>query len=265
MHRPILVIAGAALAVTVAVVGLVVYRHVAAAGRAAGPQVSVAPSEVEEPATVQSEEAPRKSRARPAAVKPAAEAAAPTEAAVPETPVEAAPVAETRDELKKRIGDLLAAASQEEKDELLQQLTQERRERFMEESRYRLPAEALVGSLKFQREGGLRLTELQSQQVDAAAQSLRPRMKASLEALWAREGELRQAIGQLYREGRRDEVSPLTEELRNVSREIEGIKAQFNDELRLQLQDVLNPEQQQEWLKARDGAGQRPQWIEQKR
>ena len=74
----------------------------------------------------------------------------------------------------------------------------------------------------------------------------------SLADNWTSEDELRKQMGELYRQGRRDEVGPLNEELRAVRRGTGELKKQFDGEFRLQLQDILTPEQGQ-WLKKRTG------------
>ena len=69
----------------------------------------------------------------------------------------------------------------------------------------------------------------------------------SLADNWTREDELRKQMREMYRQGRRDEVAPMNEELHTLQRETGEFKKQFDDEFKLQLQDILTPEQNQ-WL-----------------
>ncbi|MBN2583915.1 MAG: hypothetical protein JXL80_12680 [Planctomycetes bacterium] len=263
MHRTVLAIAAVVVVLTGTVVGFVVYRHVGAMNRDTKPP-TVASNTSDTPVETP-EERPQPRPPVASANTPAPPAEVPPEEMAPEpAPTDPDPPDEASDDVKKRIGDLLATLSQDEKNEVLRQISQERRDKYREEYRYRLRTQAVVENLKWQRDEILRLTDLQSQQINGIIEPMRPRMKDSLAVLWTREGELRQEIAQLFRQGRREEIGPLNDELRDVLKETEEIKNQYNEELKLQLQDILTPEQL-DWLKKRDNVGRSPQRPEVRR
>ncbi|NIA21092.1 MAG: hypothetical protein GWP05_03765 [Anaerolineaceae bacterium] len=250
MHRTLLVIVTVVLALAIGAVGLVVYDRLGS-GNGAGQRQAQAPqpNEPRQQEQPQVDPAPTVSveETKPASPGPAAETTAETagEMIVEEEPEEPAP-----EETKERVRQLLATLTPEERKELGRQLMRERRRRYRQRRRYGLPSQMTVNSLRWQRDANLKLTGLQQEQIKNVLEPMKPRIKSLLADNWAREDELRRQMGDLFRQNRRDEVPPLNEELQTLRRNTNEIKKQFDEEFKLQLQDILTPEQN-EWLKKR--------------
>jgi len=167
-----------------------------------------------------------------------------------EEPEEPAP-----EETKERVRQLLATMTPEEKKELSSQLTRERQRQHRDQRRYYLRTQMALNSLRWYRDANLKLTGLQKEQIKNVLEPMKPRMKITLGDNWAREDELRDQIRELYRQGRRDEAPPLSQELQTLRKNTAELKKQFDEEFGLQLQDILTPEQGQ-WLKKRTGSTQ---------
>lgn len=252
MHRKLLVIATVVLVLAVGSVGLVAYQQLRPDNKGHQQQ-----ADAPQPGEPDPQQEPQ---VDPAPVVPARKVEMPPPDLVEEGPTELAEMmafeeeleAEAPEETKDRIRQLLASLTPEEKKELSNQLMRERRRKHREQRRYYLRTQAALNSLRRQRDANMKLTDLQQEQIKNVLESMKPRMKMSLADNWTREDELRKQMGELHRQGRRDEVGPLNQELQALQRGTGEFKKRFDDEFRLQLQDILTPEQGQ-WLNKRTG------------
>ena len=252
MHRKLLIIATVVLVLAVGSVGLVAYQQLLSGNNGDQRQAEVPQST--EP------ELQQEPQVEPAPIVPARKVETPPPGLVKEGATELAemmafeeePEAEAPEETKDRIHQLLASLTPEEKKELNNQLMRERQRKHREQRRYNLRTQAFLNSLRWQRDANMKLTLLQQEQIKSVLESMKPRIKMSLADNWTREEELRKQMGELSRQGRRNEATPLNEELRTLQRGTGEVKKQFDDEFRLQLHDILTPEQNQ-WLNKRTG------------
>ena len=250
MHRTLLVIVSVVLVLAIGAVGLVVYDRLGS-----GNDVDQLQAEVPQPNEPRQQE---QSQVDPAPLVPAEKTKLPSPDPAAEITTETAEemIAEEEPEepapegTKERVRQLLDTLTPEEKKELGRQLMRERRRNYRQRRRYGLPSQMTVNSLRWQRDANLKLTDLQQEQIKNVLEPMKPRIKSMLTDNWTREDELRRQMDDLFRQNRREDIPPLNEELQTLRRSTTEIKKQFDEEFKLQLQDILTPEQN-EWLKKR--------------
>ncbi len=227
MHRKLLIIATVVLVLAVGSVGLVAYQQLLSGNNGDQRQAEVPQST--EP------ELQQEPQVEPAPIVPARKVETPPPGLVKERATELPEMmvfeeeleAEAPEETKDRIRELLTSLTTEEKKELSNQLMRERRRKHRDQRRYYLPTQMALRSLRWQRDANMKLTDLQQEQIKNVLESMKPRITMSLADNWTREDELRKQMGEMYRQGRRDEVKPLNEELQALQRGTGEFKKPF--------------------------------------
>jgi len=243
MHKIIIALAVVVAVLAVGVVVAVTYMG----GGAGGGKVSVAQPAVTEPGpAVESSAAAPVAKAAPSpAAKPAAKPTAPAaklEAAAGDS---SAQNDDSSPEVKARIAALLDGLSPAEQSELMRQMREREAQRMRERARYALPSQFRLQALNRRRDGALKLSEYQQQQVDAIAESMKPKMDAALGPIWQKQDQLRQRAEALNQAGRASEAEPLQQEMRDLRQQTETVRNSLDQEYRQLLAGVLTPEQTQ--------------------
>lgn len=177
---------------------------------------------------------------KPKVVEPKAAEPSEPEPAVAEEPPFVEPGGE---DVSARVSAILDSLTEEEQHALMREMGRRRMERWREEQKYRLPVDNRLTMLRWHRQGAVKLSEGQEQQVEQLRETMKPRIDAALEPYWAQEEELRRQVTSLYQEGRAEEAKVISQDLIAVSKQIHEAKESLNEQYRQLLAGVLTAEQ----------------------